>query len=338
MKKALLLAILGLILTTAIFPSMISPAKATINSRNWVGQYHYYDPYFGSYNVIVFPENSSATLMVEVYNNLAVPLNVSAVKVFLDWNINYSSTQCSVDNPSVIQPGFYRTFTITFTVPSTSIASNLVKHDYYMYVEHVNATTGPKQVSLHHSLYYTNDFVVYSTIQKDAQKLYDELDTLTTGTPTFESDEAEMLWNNGTREYAIGESSHKSGDFSNAKVRYETALELLYQALSTETSYQNTWESLDVLLKQAQIAQAQASAAYDEARATYQEAIANSSMKQADAAMIQANATMRLADAAMIEAEAVKTQAIAWIVFGIGFIVFGVAAVVWAYRRPIPPP
>lgn len=342
MRKASLLAILILAFGT-MTTLTIRPAEASVSDYDWLGQVHYYDPYWVSPSPItVFIENSNAKLMVEVHNDLfpSAPLNVSAVKVWLDWNQNYSSTEASVTTPLVIQPGLYRTFTISFTVPPTSTASNLVKHSYTVYIEQANATTGPKQITLHSSQHVTDAFVVYSTIQQDAQNLYDELYLInpTSGSWTFQSDEAGRLWSSGTLEYQLGERNHKVGNFSNARTYYETALQNLYEALSTETSYQTNLENLDILDKQAQIALAQADAEYKEAQVKYQEAIANATMKQADAAMIQANASMRQADAEFAIAEAMKMQANAWVVFGIGFVVFGLAAVVWAYRRPIGPP
>lgn len=353
MRKTSLLAILILALGAVTSTLTIRPAEAFVSDSDWLGQVHYYDPYWNTNLVTVFPENSTARLMVEVYNHLSDPLNVSAVKVWLDWNQNYSSYEggVSVDTPLVIQPGAYHTFSIAFTVPSTSIASNLVKHSYIIYVEEVNATTGPKQVSIHALHYLPDVFIVYSTIQKEAQKLYDELYLLnpTSISWTFQSKQAERLWNNGTLEYQFGERSHEVGDFSTAKAHYETALEMLYQAISTETSYQTSDQSysddynrrlaeVTILQGQASVALTQAQAEYTRANATYLEAIANATMKKADATMMEANATMKRAEAEFAIAEAIKMQANAWVVFGLGFIVFGFAAVVWAYRRPIPSP
>jgi len=311
MRKVSLLVILVLAFGAIVSTSTISPAKAEITDSDWLGQVHSYDPYADAHgwphdDVTVFPEDSTATLVVTVENDGANPLNVSAVIVWLDWNENFSSTECSVDEPLVIQPDTSHTFTVTFEVPSTSTASNLVRHSCTIYVEEVDAT---KQVS-NHDTEAGPVFRVYSTVQKDAQRLYDELRVLTATTPTFDSVEAEMLWTNGTREYNFGLASHRSGDFSDAKTHYEDALELLYQALSTETTFEKNLEDLAVELLEAQVAQVQANASYLEA----------------------------LGNAAKIRAQAFNIQAIALVVFGLGFVMFGVAAVVWAYRRPIPPP
>lgn len=329
MKKSILLAILVSALALMMCTTGIRPASASISTYSWVGQEHDYDPFSGSSSVTVFPENTTARLWVRVYNPSSPDLNVSAVKVNMDWtNENYSSTDCSEANPVVMSQYSYRTFNVIFTVPSTSVASNLFRHYFTIIVEEVNATSGPQQVS-RHATSIGSGFTVYSTVQKEAQMLYDEINILfsyTTTTPTFNSVEAQTLWYNGIMDYEMGEDSHESGNFDSAKTHYEDALDLLNQAIDTETTYdqdsQDYEDAYDRLMDAANL-QTQ------EANATYQEALGN-------ATMMTANATMREADANFALAQASMTQAYAWIVFGIGFAIFGVAAVIWASKRPSP--
>jgi hypothetical protein len=344
--------VLMLILTAGAMLSALTarPVAGYISSYRWLGTMFYYDTYWDLYYVTVFPENTVATLSVVVYNPAVTQLNVSAVKVLMDWNINYSSTECSFDEPVAMTSYTYHTFTLTFTVPGVTVASNLAKHGYTIYVEQVNATTGNKQVSLHDR---TSDFgfIVYSTTQLEAQRLYEELNTLTSSYHSFSSYEAQALWNNGTTEFYLGEESHWSGDFDSAKTHYENAKSLLYQALSTEVSYQGFWETNDQqqanlqnLLLQAQIDTAKAQASYYEGQSeyykglgAYQQAQATASLMQANASLIEANASLVTANAAMRNADAqfalLNTQGYAWILFGFGFIIFGIAAVVWAFKR-----
>jgi hypothetical protein len=336
MKRKILLAILVSALAVTLCTSAIRPAKAYINNYQWFGQEHYYDPYWGSYYITVFQENTNATLLVTVYNSYwwASSLNISAVKVYMDWNQNYSSTEVSVDTPFAMPYATYHTFTITFTVPSVSVASNLFRHGWTIYVEEVNATSGPKQVTLHDSWSGTG-FTVYSTVQKEAMMLYDEINALFNAYywGSFGSVEAQNLWNNGTLYYNMGEDNYRSGNFDEAKTQYTTALNLLKQAITTEKIYDQNWQdhndnynqqmdTLDMSMQQALIAKYNA-----EAEAALKEA--NASMRSADAEMKTAEAQFALAQAAM-------TQAYAWIVFGIGFVIFGIAAVVWASKRPSP--
>jgi len=329
MKKAILLTILASVLAVTLCTSAIRPAKAWIEDFEWLGrQRHDDDPYWG--NILVYEEGSNAKLLVQVRNHYLYDLNVSAVKVFMDWNLNYSSDECSEDTPLVMKSGEYRDFTITFTVPSTSVATNFLRHDYIIYVDEVNATTGPKEVTNFH--YWSidwDDIIVCSTIQKEAMVLYDEISMVFSYYDyfSFSSVVARSLWYNGSIHYQMGLDSHESGNFDSAKTRYETALDLLNQAIDTETAYDLDWQQFDNNYtrqwKQTDLLE-------KEANLTIREAIANASMIEADASMKTADAQFALAQAAM-------TQAYAWIVFGIGFVIFGFAAVIWASKRPSSP-
>lgn len=322
MKKALLLTILTFALAVTLCTSVISPTQAYIYNYNWLGQKHYYDPFWNSYYLTVFPEGTNATLTVTVYNNYgwANSLNISAVKIYMDWNTNYTSTECSETNPVVISYGTSRTFLISFEVPSTAVASNLFQHGWTIYVDQVNATSGPTEVTSHDT-WYGSGFVVYSTVQKEAMNLYDEINMLSNYYYyySFGSIEAQSLWYNGSIHYEIGEDSYESGNFDSAKTHYETALNLMNQAIDTETAYDSDWQDYEDNY----------SRQMDQANLKQIETNANATMKTADAAMKEAEATYALAQAAM-------TQAYAWIVFGIGFVIFGFAALLWASKRPTP--
>jgi len=320
MKNALLLTILTFALAVTLCTSMISPTQAYITNYNWLGQRHNYDPFWNSYSLTVFPEGTDATLTVTVYNDIwwANSLNISAVKIYMDWNQNYTSTECSETNPVVMSYGTSRTFLIRFEVPSTAGASNLFQHGWTIYVDQVNATSGPTEVTSH-ATWYGSYFVVYSAVQKEAMNLYDEIRMLTSYYWSFGSVEAQSLWYNGSMHYAMGEDSYISGNFDSAKTHYETALNLMNQAIDTETArdldLQDYEDNYDRQLDQANLNQIETNA--------------NATMKIADATMKEAEATYALAQAAM-------TQAYAWIVFGIGFVIFGFAAVIWASKRPTP--
>jgi len=330
MKKAILPVILISALAVTLCTSAIRPANAWIEDFEWLGrQHHDYDPYWHWSNISVYEEGSNATLLVQVHNNYGYDLNVSAVKVFMDWNLNYSSDECSEDVPLVIKSGEYHDFTITFTVPSTSVATNFLRHDYIIYVDEVNATTGPKEVTNFHDWSISwDDIIVYSTIQKEVMMLYDEINTVFSYYySSFSSVVARSLWYNGSIHYQMGLDSYESSNFDSAKTHYETALGLLNQAIDTETAYDLDWQQFDNNYtrqwKQTDLLE-------KEANLTIREAIANASMIEADASMKTADAQFALAQAAM-------TQAYAWIVFGIGFVVFGFAAVIWASKKPSSP-
>ncbi len=324
MKKPIYVGVLVVTLFALLCTSAIRPARAYTYDHDWIGQSHD-DPFWGINDLTVFPEYTTAILTVTVRNTGADDLNISTVKVHMDWGTDYSSAECSEANPAVITPSAqYRTFTIALQVPSTSAASNLFRHYYTIYVYEVNATAGPQEVTLHDQDIYSG-FVVYSTDQKDAMILRDQillLDDIYDGSPWYypaqmHSIDARSMWENYTIHYELGEYEYSSGLFDEAQAHYASALDLLEQAINTELAYdldeQLYQDSFDRQMQSLETLWWQANISYTSARA---------------------NATLRTADATYALAQAAITQAYAWIVFGIGFIVFGLAAVVWAYRKP----
>jgi len=348
----LLSLLLCSLLATLVTISGVAPAKASISGTpTWIGPQYDEDDFHGlSTAFIAFTAGTNATLRVTVNNPSATkPLNVSAVKVLLDWGINYSSTEASQSSPHVIPKTssgltYYYTFTIVFEVPAITTASNLFRHYWWVLVEEVNATTAPQAVTLHDKYSGSQDFTVYSSDQVTAQSSRIEYDRLyTTFSPTSKT--ALELKRNAEVEYNAAVDSYKSGDFSGAKTHYGAALTLLKSARSTEETYQTTVQNNAVELTEAQIRQAEASAAADEGEAKYYEGLGSyynktgdAAVTEAEAAMIEANATMKIAEAQWMMAQAASLQSTALNLFGFGFILFGVAAIIWAFKRPKPPP
>jgi hypothetical protein len=351
-----LVLILGAILSTSIAP----PARASIQYHLWVGKTVYYDPIWG-YGYTVFPEGSEAKLLVNVFNDWGgYQLNISAVKVVFDWNINYTCAETNVASPVVVDPWSYRTFTVSFTTPDVSTATNVklpppspspYGHKYTIFVEGVNSTSDPKEAMVHYTSPTYYDFIVYSTAQNEAMDLYAQLYYPMTYYHYFGSDEAQLLYNNATEEYSSGVIAYQTYDFDTAKDHFANALSLYYQALAMETSYENFWESIDQQQAQADLAQSQAQAQYYLAQADYYNGESEYYKGQAEyykgqGAYYQAKAVNdeMIANASLIEAQALMllyqaqgnsmmVQSYAWMFFGLGFIVLAIAAVVWAFKR-----
>ena len=325
MKRILLAALLCTLAATMLLTS-VRPAIADIDSMNWIGEFHYYDPYWSSYSLRAFEEGTIAQLAVRVYNSWGYDLNVSAVIVYMDWNLNYSSTQVSDTNPSVMSPFTYRTFLITFTVPDVTVASNLYSHSYTVYVDHINATG-----HAHGYDYWqvSSGFYVYSNEQKECMRLYDEVQAMFStygSSPGFSANEAYVMWREGYMLQQLAYNAHRYGSFTDAMTYYDDALDKMNTALGIEADYDLEWEQYwdanDRAWEDIYMAE-------EQAYVLNLEAGANATIMEADAIATNASARTTLAQAAL-------TQSYAWIVFGIGFIVFGVAAVVWANKRPRP--
>jgi len=231
-----------------LVPTMIMPAaKASINNYNWIGMTvrNEYDSFYGV-QVTGYEENTSAILVVSVSNDLFIPdqLNVSSVKVGFDWGINYSSTECSITNPYPLANFQSHVFTVTFTVPSVLLASNMVTHRYTIYVENVNSTAGDKHITNT----WDQDgsgFVVFSADQAAAKQYKQQLDAYPTnnfnGIPFLTANARQLLQQSNLAE-TLASSSYARGDFSQAKSHYSTSLTYVEEAWSNETSKWSTFE------------------------------------------------------------------------------------------------
>ena len=239
-KKSLLhlaaftLIIIGLMNT-------VPRVNAAISSQNWIGEtYSGYDSFLGT-SVNAYESGAEATLLVRVYSNYWVsnpywsnrPLNVSAVKVCPDWNINYTSTEVSEESPIVVEPNQYRTFIIKYTIPNTTIASNLVAHTYHIYVEHVNSTTGAKEV-IDTWTESDSNLAVYSPEQAVCIEVSQKYAGMST--PTFSYPEAQVMWSRAMLESSQAQSSYSHGDFADAAIHYQAMDDLVVQAFATETT------------------------------------------------------------------------------------------------------
>jgi hypothetical protein len=225
MKKKIFLTYLLSILVLMIAMNMAT-VNASISTHNWIGPtYKGSDSFLGT-TVTAYKTGSTAKLVVNAYSDYYVgypyygykPVNVSAVKVCPDWNINYTSTEATLDSPTVIQPYQYHIFTINFTMPDTTIASNLIVHNYRIYVEHINSTAGAKKI-VGTWTYSGSGFAVYSAEQADSMQIYQKYSGIPT--PTFTSPEARILWTRTLVESSIGARSYGLGNFTDAKTHYQ---------------------------------------------------------------------------------------------------------------------
>jgi hypothetical protein len=224
-----------------IYISTLPIVNASISSYNWVGETHSgYDPFFEG-TVTAYQTESEATVLVTVYNNYWVgapfwtyqPINISAVKICPDWNMNYTTGEVDENSPLTIEPLQYHTFTITFTIPNIIIASNLVAHDFSIYVEHVNSTIGVKKL-VDTWISSGSNLAVYSPIQTIAQEIAQKYASLPS--PTFNYPEAEVLWSQAMLEGNIAQASYMHGQFIEAEIHYQAMDDLVTQAFTVESN------------------------------------------------------------------------------------------------------
>lgn len=314
MRKTSALSV-GLLVAIAALVATAGSAQAAVQSPvYWIDtDFRGSDPFYGT-NVNAYREGSTAKAVFRLYNDYFEwpsyrTVNVSAVHIWMDWNQNFSST---FDPPLQVAAFQTQAFTVEFTVPSTANVSNIYPHTWRIYVEHVNATSGPKAIvdtwTYYPSFPFSDSyFAVYSAVQSDATNLYIELNAKISYAPSFSSYEAQLFWSKTQTERNIGRDMyHIYGDFAGAETHYQAGLSNFDNAMAAETAYDDARDRVYIEQQEANIAESNA---------------------MAEAAVTEANAALRIADA-------VLNQSYAWILFGIGFIIIGAGVLVYAYRKP----
>ncbi len=205
-------------------------------SYNWIAPLvkNESDSFYGT-TVTGYETGSTAILVVNVNNHLLVDMNISTVGVRFDWGESYNSTEVNMTNVFPIKHGESHVFTVAFTVPGTTKASNLVTHNYEIYVEDVNATTGPKKLLNSNSPWSGSNFVVFSSTQANAKELKQELDKYYwLGAPFFTVKAKELYMLAGGAK-TQGTDAYNRGDFNGAVGYYQDALDNIESAWSSET-------------------------------------------------------------------------------------------------------
>jgi len=307
MKKTALI-MLSIIVFVMLSSFTVRPSQAYVQDAGWKNPaYRGYDDFYYQY-VVAYQEGTYWTLSVMILNDWWPPsaetqINISTIIVHFDWGKNYTHR---FTTPEALAYGETRVLSVSNMTPSTSEAPEIWYYDYWMYVEIVNATSGPTKVvdtwTLGRWDYY---FAVYSANHLGAQQLRDKIETLFYSGPTMfmpiNVTEAFVLYIQAYFEYQLGYQAHGRGDFSEANTHYGNAESLFDQALSV-------WE--------------QKGTAMEDATLNYKNALTNATKTEADANLISANAAL--------------VNSYAWMFFGIGWVLIGIGIIIYGAKKPKP--
>ncbi len=243
------LATVSLLSIFLIAPVAAQPPVTVIST--WQGfTYHGFDPYYGAV-ITGFKAGSTGTLTLSIDNMYDTYINVTGAKLmFPDWNVNYTAT-ATKSIPMRINQLTVLPLAFSVSIPATTVASNLVPHDYNWYINF----TGPSPVGTH------NFFVppgggggvlyVLSSEQSDtlaaAQQLpqtvpsfgssYSYCGVSIFGTSTgFKTAAATTLCQQSQQQANLGLSLYSAADFADAKTAFQTAANDWNQALSADKS------------------------------------------------------------------------------------------------------
>lgn len=213
----------------------ISPTQAAIGEIIWL------QPYLQKDGQVVYEHDSTVSLLVPVENDVnSSGLNVSRVIISFDWgqnktlDLSANITQIGEDETEV--------FKVTFTASATEVVTSEWAHDYTIYVEHVNATSGPTKIvgtwQRTRAQLSAELFVVYPTDQADAWELKQMISRIQTNRPfsnlDFNSTVAKLTVYKAENETSTGDALYQRGDFVGAKAHYNAALILYNAAYSAE--------------------------------------------------------------------------------------------------------
>lgn len=267
MKKISIL-LCSFLFATLISMLTISPAQANIDQFTWLRPYVKtgYDSFYGT-NIVGYKTGETAKLVVPVNNNLwpSAIMNVSSVIISFDWGQN--KTLNLTASPTQIPSGQTHVFTVSFTVPSTTTASNMWAHTYKIHVEHVNATGYPLPTwTVNWDSFGGTDykFVVFSVDQAEALELSQMITRIASNDPfknlDFNSTVAKLAVYKAQNETSNGDALYQRGDFTGAKAHYNAALILYNAAYSAEETLGPTLDDLFIREIEARISNWEASA------------------------------------------------------------------------------
>jgi hypothetical protein len=226
----------GVLLAALISIPTTSLAQTDILTPWWINpEYRGYENLLFNEYIIAYLTGTTAKLSVPVENDYNENINVTAVQASLDWGKTYNSTECSESNPLEIEEDDIHTFTITFTVPTTTIASNLAVHDWEVIVNYEKG--GEPHTDLWRNEWapgHTYYFAVFSSDQAEAFQLYNEMDAAFGYNPYFSTAKAEALWGEAEMQNSIGQSYYRSGKFAEANTTLHIARDLVDQAFEAE--------------------------------------------------------------------------------------------------------
>ena len=236
MKK--LNVIISALTILALFAA-IAPAHAGLASSNWLSplKKNETDDFY-ALNVTGYETLTSASLAINVLNGYSgnITMNVTAVKVWFDWGVNYTSDAnlFNQTSPFVLNTGQSHVFTVNVNLPDTATASNLVLHSYNITIEEVNATSAPQLVFGSPYGPYSN-FAVFSAEQAQAIGLVRDIEKYNSATFPFMTTKGRQLLQQALFTKSQGDKAYKKGDFTGAVTLYQNATSLYDAAWGNET-------------------------------------------------------------------------------------------------------
>ncbi|OLE86273.1 MAG: hypothetical protein AUF79_15630 [Crenarchaeota archaeon 13_1_20CM_2_51_8] len=222
------------ILALAILPSLAPTVRAQSANATWINTtFTGQDPLFGFTTVNAYGTGVTATLQLATSNGFGT-ITVTSYNLAMDWGTNYTATSLT----TAVKHGTIVLWTITFTAPSTSTASNMVMHSGSLVVNYTDAFGNKNQ----RFFVGVPEVVIYSSDQATAISLMQQTSFLASGGisicsfDTLKSSQAVSLCAQATQQNILGRNAYSMGNFTAAKTYFQNSVNDWNSALSTETS------------------------------------------------------------------------------------------------------
>lgn len=251
--KKLFLVTMAFVLAMAT----LMPVHAAVSKSDppWLGTtFKGTDDYYGA-TVYAYMTGTTAVLPVVVTNDEAFDINVTKVYVLFDWGLNYTSVQVNTTEPLTLKPHESRVVFIDFTVPTTTVASNMYTHFYTIVAVYTYPNvTDPSKILEDYYKLSDDDFAVYSADQADAVDLNRIINGYFPTSPTgLSSARGRILWNKAWKEINSAREYYRQGDFAGARLSFSSALDYIDQIWLAEETYYTADEELDFRRTEAEI-------------------------------------------------------------------------------------
>jgi hypothetical protein len=295
-KIALLLCLLSISLATIALVTAVDAQPSTHFA--WIEpSYSGYDQYYGD-TIIGYLTGVTWNFTLSWTNYYSDPINVSAIRIYFDWGKNYTRTFSS---PIQMMPDTVHVFNIGEITPSVAEAPELWTHDYWVYVHHVNSTTGPtSEPWIIPSVASGDNFAVLSQDHFECLNLFTKYNMMFGGLTAMQGSSffltnitaAQINFTMAMMEFEVGSQVFSAGMFGAAKTHLQRGDTYFNAAM-------NSWATKGTAIEDAALA-------HTKAETNYNNALANSTM----------------------------VNAYGWLLFGLGWTFIGLGIIIYGLRKP----
>jgi hypothetical protein len=294
-KIALLLCLLSISLATTALVTTVDAQPSTHFA--WIEpSYSGYDQYYRD-TIVGYLTGVTWNFALSWTNYYGDPINVSAIRVYFDWGKNYTH---AFSPPIQIMPEAVYVFNIGNTTPTVAETPELWTHYYWVYMHHVNSTTGPtSEPWIMSSVASGDNFAVLSEDHFECLNLYTKYGTMFDGFSAMQVSDfptditaAQINFTMAQMEFEQGSEVFSAGMFGSARTHLQRGDTYFNSAM-------NAWATRGTAIEDAALANTKSETNYNNS----------------------------LASSALV-------NAYGWLLFGLGWTFIGLGVIIYGMKKP----